>query len=560
MMQYICKYSPIELIKAFGTDVVMPNHEVADFNEADRQIHSNICSHARQFLLESDHYSEAIIMNCCDSLRRVADTLSLKASPALYMLDLPHTDRACAVSSFAGELRKFAGRYAGNVGKAYDRGIFLREWETSASIWDLKRRAMNETDYIAIMGARVSEELLMAAHRYMMPYAVEDLTCLGSRSLTPPPEGAEEMDEDGLFAAYAEALLHQIPCMRMAEIASRRELTEDPHLKGILYNTIRFCDYYDFEYAALRKSVAVPVLKIESDYTAQTRGQLMTRFEAFAEQLGIKKEMPVKREAPAEGSGRLYVGIDSGSTTTNAVAIDGSGEIKAFCILRTGAKASAAAESALRELAEKTGTEDEGFARICATGYGRMNIPGADIVKTEITCHARGAHVLDPDARCVIDIGGQDSKVIALDEDGQVSGFVMNDKCAAGTGRFLEMMASTLQLDMAEMDRIGLEWKNDLTISSTCTVFAESEVISLIADDKETADIIHGLNKAVAARTFSLIQRAHGRGPFMMTGGVARNPGLVREIEVRIGERVEVPEYPDLAGALGAALFARDGG
>ena len=135
----------------------------------------------------------------------------------------------------------------------------------------------------------------------------------------------------------------------------------------------------------------------------------------------------------------------------------------------------------------------------------------------------------------------------------------MNDKCAAGTGRFLEMMARTLELELGDMDKLGLEWKKDLTISSTCTVFAESEVISLIAEDRETSDIIHGLNKAVAQRTYGLVQRVRGTGPFMMTGGVARNPGLVKEIEAKIGEPLSISDHPDLAGALGAAHFARDG-
>ena len=137
-----------------------------------------------------------------------------------------------------------------------------------------------------------------------------------------------------------------------------------------------------------------------------------------------------------------------------------------------------------------------------------------------------------------------------------MSGFIMNDKCAAGTGRFLEMMARTLELDLPEMSRRGLEWKQDLTISSMCTVFAESEVISLIADNHSASDIIHGLCKSIAARTAAMVKRAGGHPPYMMTGGVARNLGVVRALEQQLGAPIFLPREPDLCGALGAALLA----
>ena len=145
---------------------------------------------------------------------------------------------------------------------------------------------------------------------------------------------------------------------------------------------------------------------------------------------------------------------------------------------------------------------------------------------TEITCHAKGAYKINPNTKTIIDIGGQDSKVITLNEDGSIKSFVMNDKCAAGTGRFLEMMCKTLELTIDEMSKAGLNWKKDITISSMCTVFAESEVISLIADNNIDSDIIHGLNKSVASKTKSLIYRINGEPPYMMTGGVARNIGV----------------------------------
>ena len=179
-------------------------------------------------------------------------------------------------------------------------------------------------------------------------------------------------------------------------------------------------------------------------------------------------------------------------------------------------------------------------------------------VCTEITCHARGAHYLDTSVRTVVDIGGQDSKVIRLDEQGNVVNFVMNDKCAAGTGRFLEMMARTMEMSLDQLGNCGIQYKEDITISSMCTVFAESEVVSLIAQNKETDDIVHGLNKAVAAKTAALVKRVGGEEKYMMTGGVSRNQGLVKTLEERLGTKLVISEQAQLCGALGAALFAAD--
>ena len=192
------------------------------------------------------------------------------------------------------------------------------------------------------------------------------------------------------------------------------------------------------------------------------------------------------------------------------------------------------------------------------TGYGRTAIESGDKSITEITCHARGAHYLNPDVRTVIDIGGQDSKVIRLDETGAVVNFVMNDKCAAGTGRFLEMMARTMEMDLDQMSVTGLDYQEDITISSMCTVFAESEVVSLIAQNKAPDDIVHGLNKAVAAKTAALVQRVGGEEKYMMTGGVSKNQGLVQTLEEKLGAKLVISENAQLCGALGAALYAAD--
>ena len=202
--------------------------------------------------------------------------------------------------------------------------------------------------------------------------------------------------------------------------------------------------------------------------------------------------------------------------------------------------------------------EPDALSAIVATGYGRNNIPFATRTKTEITCHARGAHALNPAVRTIIDIGGQDSKVIRLNEDGSVKNFVMNDKCAAGTGRFLEMMARTLGLSLEEMSTKGLEWKENIVISSMCTVFAESEVVSLVAQNKDVADIIHGLNVSVASKVGALAARLGKKNPgeYMMTGGVAKNPGIIKALEEKLDAKLYICDEAQLCGALGAALFA----
>ncbi|NLA77594.1 MAG: 2-hydroxyglutaryl-CoA dehydratase, partial [Clostridiales bacterium] len=281
----------------------------------------------------------------------------------------------------------------------------------------------------------------------------------------------------------------------------------------------------------------------------QSSGQLSTRFEGIAQGLAEKSDAPLKR---GNTNGKYYAGIDSGSTTTNFVALDADGNIVASSIVRTGANAAAGAKKAIAQ----AGLDEGELIYTVATGYGRKNIVFADEGITEITCHAKGAHFLDPLADTIIDIGGQDSKIIRLDADGGVKSFSMNDKCAAGTGRFLENMAKVLEMSIDDMAVRGLNYDKDITISSMCTVFAESEVVSLIADNVSTQDIIHGLNKSVAAKTKPLLGRADESSRLIMTGGVANNRGVVSEIEELTGKTVNIPESPDLCGALGAALFA----
>lgn len=256
----------------------------------------------------------------------------------------------------------------------------------------------------------------------------------------------------------------------------------------------------------------------------------------------------------------LTFGIDVGSITTKAAALDGD-RLLGDRIAATGYDAERAGRMVFEALLADLGLSASAVKRVVATGYGRGRIGFADRTVTEITCHAAGAHFLDPAVRSVVDIGGQDSKVIALDADGQVRDFAMNDKCAAGTGRFLEVMARALEVELDRFAEISELSDHPAPISSLCTVFAESEVISLIAQGETRPNIVAGIHAAVAARVAAMAGRIGLCAPVMMTGGVARNAGLVAALERRLGLPLAVSSKAQVTGAIGAAVIAgRTGG
>ncbi|OIQ09587.1 R-phenyllactate dehydratase activator [Moorella thermoacetica] len=251
----------------------------------------------------------------------------------------------------------------------------------------------------------------------------------------------------------------------------------------------------------------------------------------------------------------LTAGVDIGSLTTKAVIVR-DGRMAGAAVLKSGVNSVEIAEKALQEALEQAGAGAESLDGIVATGYGRIRVPFAQRRVTEITCHARGIYHLWPEVRTVIDIGGQDSKVILLDAGGKVRDFVMNEKCAAGTGRFLEVMAGALDVPVEEMGAISQQAGQGASISSMCTVFAESEVVSLVAEGRPVAEIIRGLHNAVAQRVVAMAQRVGWEEPVAMTGGVAKNPGVVKSLEETLGTSIRVPPDPQIIGALGAALLA----
>lgn len=251
----------------------------------------------------------------------------------------------------------------------------------------------------------------------------------------------------------------------------------------------------------------------------------------------------------------IIAGIDIGSTMTKVVIL-GEDDTLAKVIGPTGPEHRHLAHKVMTEALRLADIPFDALSYVVATGYGRINVPFADKQITEITCHAKGVSELFPTARTVIDIGGQDAKAIKL-EKGMVSNFVMNDKCAAGTGRFLEVIAGALDLTLTDLGSLSIHASEKVKISNMCTIFAEQEVSAALADGTPVANILYGLHDAIAGRVLSLAGRIGIEQDVVFTGGVAKNIGMVQTIESRLGYPVLIAPEPLLTGALGAALMGR---
>ena len=541
---HVCKYTPTELLTALGGQCALLDEAPENFDLSDQVAHPNLCGFGKSVIqaVLAGHVKELVLVNCCDTIRSAYDILKAWGKlDFLYLLDILHSQESCSVHHARDQLLALAEAYGAYKGTQFDRAAFFAAFQPKAALTE---------PHIAVLGAKMGAHLFSLVEE-TMPLPVENATCAANRQVAPPED---QGDFPALMEAYARNLLGQLPCMRMTDNTARKALYHTPGLEGVVYHTLQFCDYYGFEYAGLRDHLPVPLLKIESDGTTQSREQLRTRLEAFAE--GFTPTQKGARTPMARKG--YFAGIDSGSATTDVVILDQDKQIVSKVILPTGAGASNGAQRALDQALQQAGLTPADLAATVTTGYGRGVIQAGDKSVTEITCHAKGAHFLNPAVRTVIDIGGQDSKVIALEADGSVHNFVMNDTCAAGTGRFLEMMARTLEISLEEISTVGLSWKEEITISSMCTVFADSEVVSLVAQNKALPDIVHGLNQSVASRAAALYRRAGGAGPCMMTGGVSRNRGVVEAIQEKLGQPLYIHPDAQLCGALGAALFAAE--
>ena len=260
---------------------------------------------------------------------------------------------------------------------------------------------------------------------------------------------------------------------------------------------------------------------------------------------------------------KYFGGCDVGSTYTKCVILDEDGKMVAHTTMKSKMNseksARAAMEETLAQVPDLNSPED--LAYLIGTGYGRNKVPFAQENISEISCHAMGVHVTDPKVRSIIDIGGQDIKGIAIDTDGTVKNFAMNDKCAAGTGRFYETMANAFEMSLPEFSKLSLTAKNVIPITAQCTVIAESEVITLVGEGKPTDEIAAGIQRSVAKRCFIMAKKAGATDSVTLTGGCAKNDGLKKAIEQVLKLKVvDLKTDPQLMGALGAAEYARQKG
>jgi len=252
----------------------------------------------------------------------------------------------------------------------------------------------------------------------------------------------------------------------------------------------------------------------------------------------------------------ICAGIDAGSRAIKAVLFDTAcSRVLASGLADQGVEQERLATELFEKILREAGLERSQISSVVATGYGRNAIRFASTTITEITCHARGVHHLAPDARTIIEIGGQDSKVITLEEGGRVRDFAMNDRCAAGTGRFLEMVASRLDMNWEKLSALALQSRQPALISNVCAVFAETEIIGLLASGKPLPDVVAGVQNAVATRVATLAGRVVA-SPVYFTGGVALQPGMARALAEVLARPVYVVLQPQFTGALGAAVLA----
>ena len=249
------------------------------------------------------------------------------------------------------------------------------------------------------------------------------------------------------------------------------------------------------------------------------------------------------------------LGIDIGSTTSKCVILEDGATIKAMSLVKAGT-GTKGPDMAFAEVLEKAGLKREDIAVVKATGYGRNTYEHADSEISELSAHGKGVFFLCPDCRTIIDIGGQDAKVIQLNDKGGIQNFVMNDKCAAGTGRFLDVMAGILMLDISELETYARAAKEAVKISSTCTVFAESEVISQLSQKVDLNDLVAGICNSVASRTAALAKRCGVKETVYMSGGVAQNGGVRDALSRELNTTVNYVENAQYMGALGAAIYA----
>jgi predicted CoA-substrate-specific enzyme activase len=558
-----CSLLPAELFLSLGHEVSFITADMlssARSREYHCSFHENLCSYSKSlyeyFALHHNDFDLIIIPTSCDAMKKLFNALSSDIPPEkLYSLDVPKNKGDCAADYLATRLEKLIKRIGVNLTNVL-MGI--------ASSPSSPRN--DDKVKIGILGANIPMNVFdLCLNKYGFE-AVYLNHCLVKSY---PEKELEEKAAD--IKNYSRLFLDKNKCPRTNDNEYKEQLKKrirEEGITGLIINTLKFCDFWPFDYRYFKENLDLPILLIEHEFTASYEGQIMTRLEAFFEGIRAKFCDPpspnptprVRRESEGVTMTRkdYFVGIDSGSHATKLVCINKDRKVVGRYLVPTGTSVRESVQGVLRLLAED-GISRENIARLVATGYGRNNVDGADEIVTEITCHAAGAYHLLGRGGTIIDIGGQDSKAIKIDETGRVIQFSMNDKCAAGTGRFLEVMADKLRLSLDEFAEMAKGSEEAVPVSSMCSVFAESEVISLIAGGKSKEEIAKGIHRAIAERTASLAKRINGTPPYYMAGGVSKNECLVCELESCLGSKIDVVEEPQFTGALGAALIALKG-
>jgi (R)-2-hydroxyacyl-CoA dehydratese activating ATPase len=254
----------------------------------------------------------------------------------------------------------------------------------------------------------------------------------------------------------------------------------------------------------------------------------------------------------------IAAGVDVGSTATKAILLNENLQIVGRALINTGANVVRAAQRAFAEAVAQAGLEEHEVTQVVGTGYGRYKVTFGHAQVTEISCHARGAAFLFPNTRIILDIGGQDTKAIRISPSGEVEDFCMNDKCAAGTGRFLDAAAVTMGLPLDEIGPLSLRYQQALKITNVCTVFVESEILAHLARGRAPADILRGVHMAIATRSVALMRRVGLDPEITFTGGVSRNVGIQSALEEKLQMKLNVSPESQYIGAVGAALYALD--
>lgn len=568
MIYYSCSYIPMEVMLGSACEF----HRITSSAPTScHELGCNLCGYAKTVYkkgMELNSDDCLLIADSCDAMRRVGDLLSELSSAKVFILRLPWKRDADAVKFLCRELVGLTA-FLQNSGITVDLHTGINRFNDIVEYVQANEMLVEGTElsrlYLSALDGRKAEVSPSNAKsdgsgkRIALSGGVTDLksfdnavekagaitvsneTCLGRR-----PFSSKTADNIEPLVAIAERLLRwRSPCARFSEPFP----ASDDRADATVFVVPKFCDFFDF----VRAGDNGKSYRVELDFPLNSDGQLTTRIGALMEKSDFRSVSHAE-----EGSTVIYAGVDSGSTTTNGVLVDGDGRILFSKTLKTGIRASNTAEVLIQEMTEFSRKNGNQIGKCISTGYGRLLVSSASDKITEISCHARGVFELYPEARGIIDIGGQDSKVIRLNSGGSVEDFAMNDKCAAGTGRFLEVMASALELGTEEMSSLARKSKKDISISSVCTVFAESEVVSLIGLGERIEDISAGLFKAIARRVGAMYSRLGSPEPLVFTGGVARNPGVVEALNKLFGTEILIPEIPDIMGAYGAALFARE--